>query len=91
MRAKRGGQVCAFVVKLQRIRSAKILCIGGGSAAVFTDKFGVADVVFIFFEIIFYESHIISHAQMGFMPLMRFRQMLGKWKPFSHFYTSCDF
>ena len=48
-------------------------------------------IIFIFFEIIFYKAHIIGHAQMGLVTRMRFSQMLGKWKPFSHFCTSYDF
>jgi hypothetical protein len=79
------------VVILQRFGTAKIFSLGGGTTAIFANELRVAHILFIFFQIVFHEPDIFSHAQMGLMSLMRLRQVLGKWKPFSHNLTPLEF
>jgi hypothetical protein len=65
------GPCFTGVALLQSVRLTKIFSSGRSSAAFFTDKLWVTNVFFIFFEFIFYETDIFSHAKMSLVARMR--------------------
>jgi len=73
---------------IQAIRAAKILSPGCGAAALFADETGIAYVLFVFLQIVFYKSDIFSHTKMSLMSRMRLGQSLRQWKPLGHNLTS---